>query len=98
MTTKRELTDFNALSATDFATALGDIVEHSPWVAETAAGARPFATLEALHQAMTAALAAAPIEQQLAVITAHPDLAGKAARAGAVTPDSAAEQASAGLD
>jgi 2-oxo-4-hydroxy-4-carboxy-5-ureidoimidazoline decarboxylase len=81
-----------------FIAALGDIFEHSPWVAEAAAGERPFSTLTALYDRLSAALLSAGAEQQLAVIKAHPDLAGKAARAGTLTAESTAEQASAGLD
>ena len=59
---------------------------------------RPFPTLAALYDRLSAALLGARAEQQLAVIKAHPDLAGKAARAGTLTAESTAEQASAGLD
>src|SRR5262245_39447007 len=82
----------------DFLAALGDIFEHSPWVAEAAADARPFASLADLYDRLSAGLQRASEARQLAVIEAHPDLAGKAARAGTLTRDSAAEQASAGLD
>jgi 2-oxo-4-hydroxy-4-carboxy-5-ureidoimidazoline decarboxylase len=78
--------------------ALGDIYEHAPWVAQAVAGQRPFATLAALHDAMMAAVRAAPVDRRLALIKGHPDLAGKAARAGLLTADSKAEQTSAGLD
>jgi len=78
--------------------ALGDVYEHAPWVAQAASRQRPFVTLTALHNAMMAAVRAAPADQQVALIKGHPDLAGKAARAGAMTVDSKAEQASAGLD
>jgi 2-oxo-4-hydroxy-4-carboxy-5-ureidoimidazoline decarboxylase len=81
-----------------FVAAMGDVYEQSPWVAQAASKQRPFATLAALHAAMMAAVRAAPPDQQLALIKGHPDLAGKAARAGALTADSTAEQASAGLD
>jgi 2-oxo-4-hydroxy-4-carboxy-5-ureidoimidazoline decarboxylase len=92
------LDQLNSLSAADFTAALGDIYEHSPWVAEAAAAKRPFATLAALHQAMTDIVRAAPAEAKLALVKAHPDLAGKAARAGVLTAESTNEQASAGLD
>lgn len=92
------LETLNALSEANFTAALGDIYEHSPWVAQAASARRPFATLAALHEAMTAAVQAAPNEQQQALVKAHPDLAGKAARAGALTADSTNEQASVGLD
>jgi 2-oxo-4-hydroxy-4-carboxy-5-ureidoimidazoline decarboxylase len=89
------------LSAADeagFIAALGDIYEHAPWVAQAAFARRPFATLAALHDAMMGAVRAATPDQRLQLINGHPDLAGKAARAGTMTNDSKAEQASAGLD
>ncbi len=92
------LDSLNTISEADFTAALGDIFEHSPWVAEQAAKRRPFATLKGLHDAMMAALHAAPAETQLALVKAHPDLAGKAARSGAMTADSVSEQGSVGLD
>jgi 2-oxo-4-hydroxy-4-carboxy-5-ureidoimidazoline decarboxylase len=88
----------NNIDAGQFVAALGDIFEHSPWVAEYAAGQRPFADARALLDAMTAAAREASAEAQLALIRAHPDLAGKAARAGTLTRGSTQEQASAGLD
>ncbi len=78
--------------------ALGDIFEHTPWIAEGAYAARPFASVDALHRAMVAALAAATPEAKLALIRAHPELAGKEAAAGTLTVDSKDEQSSAGLD
>jgi 2-oxo-4-hydroxy-4-carboxy-5-ureidoimidazoline decarboxylase len=92
------LEHLNAAHATGFVAALGDIYEHAPWVAQAVCGQRPFATLAALHAAMMAAVRAAPPDRRLELIRAHPDLAGKTARAGSLTPDSRAEQASAGLD
>lgn len=92
------LDQLNAASATDFIAALADIYEHSPWVAATVSTKRPFMTLAALHEAMIAAVRNAPAEAKFALVKAHPDLAGKAARAGALTADSTNEQASAGLD
>ena len=88
----------NAASEDDFIAALGDTFEHSPWVAKAASSARPFATLAALHEAMTKAVRAAPADARLKLIRAHPDLAGKAARAGTLTAESTSEQASVGLD
>ena len=96
--TKMALASLNAADEAGFMAALGDVYEHAPWVAQAALKQRPFATLAALHAAMTDAVRAAPPEQQLALIKGHPDLAGKAARAGTMTVDSKAEQASAGLD
>jgi 2-oxo-4-hydroxy-4-carboxy-5-ureidoimidazoline decarboxylase len=88
----------NAMSPRDFVAALGDTIEHAPWVAEAAATRRPFADMAALLRAMTEAVTTASDDRKLALIKGHPDLAGKAARAGALTDDSKAEQASAGLD
>src|SRR3979490_2845969 len=92
------LESLNTTDAAGFVAALGDIYEHAPWVAQAAYGQRPFGTLAARHDAMTSAVRAAPPEQRLALIKGHPDLAGKAARAGTITVESKAEQASAGLD
>ncbi len=76
----------------------GDLFEHSPWVAEDAYDRGPFATRDELLEALTGAMYAAPRERQLALIRAHPDLAGRAAIAGELTEDSTREQSSAGLD
>jgi len=92
------LQSLNAADKAQFVAALGDIYEHAPWVAEAVCGRRPFATLAALHDAMAAAVRAAPADQRLALIKGHPDLAGKAARTNAMTSESKSEQASAGLD
>jgi 2-oxo-4-hydroxy-4-carboxy-5-ureidoimidazoline decarboxylase len=76
----------------------GTLFEHSPWVAEEAYEHGPFADDEALLAEMVAVVRRAPRERQLALIRAHPDLAGRAAIAGELTADSAREQAAAGLD
>ena len=81
-----------------FAAAVGDAFELAPWVAEQAYAKRPFTTVADLHLAMMAAVRAASREIQVAFLGQHPDLAGKAARAGAVTEESKHEQASVGLD
>jgi 2-oxo-4-hydroxy-4-carboxy-5-ureidoimidazoline decarboxylase len=92
------LAELNAMDQRTFAAALGDIFEHSPWVAEFTAVARPFQNLDALYQAMIDTVRRAGDNREFALIAAHPDLAGKAAREGAITSDSKVEQASAGLD
>ena len=96
--TKMVLASLNAADEAGFMAALGDVYEHAPWVAQAAVKQRPLATLVALHAAMMDAVRAAPPEQRLTLIKGHPDLAGKAARAGTMTVESKAEQASAGLD
>ena len=90
--------DLNRMTVFEFAASFGDVAEHSPWVAERAAGARPFAGRDALVDAFAAALRGAERHEQVAVLRAHPDLAGRAAVAGALTEDSRREQAGAGLD
>ena len=77
---------------------LGDVFEGSPWFARRAHRHGPFSSRAALIRAMTRVFEEAPEEEQLAFIRAHPDLAGKAARARDLEPDSTREQASAGLD
>ena len=90
--------DLNRMSAGEFATALGDVAEYSPWVAARAATARPFADRDAVIDAFTGALRNAPGDERLAVLRAHPDLAGRAAVAGELSDESEREQAGAGLD
>jgi 2-oxo-4-hydroxy-4-carboxy-5-ureidoimidazoline decarboxylase len=92
------LETLNGMDRAEFVRALGTVFESSPWVAERAWGSRPFASVEALHAAMTSVVSRVPRAEQLAFLGAHPDLAGKAARAGTMGADSVAEQASAGLD
>ena len=92
------LDELNAAERTKFVAALGGIFEHAPWVADEVFTRRPFATLASLYATMTDAVEGADAKRQLALIKAHPDLAGKAARAGDITADSKAEQTSAGLD
>lgn len=91
------LPHLNALPADEWVRTLGGIFEHSPWVAEAVEDQRPFESTEALHAAMNGAVAASPLERQLALIRAHPDLAGRLAKLGQLTAESTREQASAGL-
>ncbi len=76
----------------------GAVYEDSPWIAAEAWDARPFASLDDLHRALSAVVENAPRDRQEALIRAHPDLVGEAARAGTLTRASAGEQAAAGLD
>ncbi|MGA9322027.1 MAG: 2-oxo-4-hydroxy-4-carboxy-5-ureidoimidazoline decarboxylase [Xanthobacteraceae bacterium] len=92
------LDSLNAADRKAFTAAIADVMELAPWVADEAFAKRPFASLAALYQAMTDAVKNAGDERQRALINGHPDLAGKAARAGKLTADSTAEQAAAGLD
>ena len=88
----------NAFDAPAFAARFGDVAEASPWIAEAAFEARPFADRETMVEAFAAAVRAAPRERQLALLRAHPDLAGRAAVAGEIAEESRREQAGAGLD
>jgi len=92
------LSDLNHMQLAGFVSALGETFELAPWVAEAAFAKRPFAGVTALHEAMFGAVRAASRDSQLAFLRNHPDLAGKAARAGALTDDSKREQARVGLD
>lgn len=95
---QKPLSDLNACSKADFVAALANIFEYSPWIAEKAADARPFAGVTQLFEAMKAAVARAPTELRLALIKAHPDLANKTQHAAGLTAESSAEQNSVGLD
>jgi 2-oxo-4-hydroxy-4-carboxy-5-ureidoimidazoline decarboxylase len=92
------LDGINAFDRTVFTAAFGGVFEHSPWVAERAWDARPFDTVEQLHRAMVQAMQHATAAEQLALIRAHPQLAGRAAIAGTLTDASTREQKGAGLD
>ena len=92
------LSRINSLDESTFTHTLGGIFEHAPWVASAAFVKRPFDSLDALHHTMCGVVADAPEARQLELIRAHPDLAGKAARAGDLTASSSREQAGAGLD
>ncbi|MCE4558147.1 2-oxo-4-hydroxy-4-carboxy-5-ureidoimidazoline decarboxylase [Roseateles cellulosilyticus] len=91
------LAQLNEAPPAEFTRLLDGIYEHSPWIAERAAAARPFATLAALKVALARAVREAPVDEQLALIRAHPELAGKAAVAGELTAESTNEQQAAGL-
>ena len=84
----------SALDRDGFVAAIGWVFEHSPWVAERAWARRPFATIEALHEAMMREVTGATRAEQLALVRAHPDL-GTRAR---MSESSASEQSGAGLD
>jgi len=91
------LADVNAMDETAFVRALGGVFEHSPWIAQRAFAARPFADVASLHAAMVAVVDRASDAEKLALLRAHPELAGKAAVRGDLTDDSTKEQSGAGL-
>lgn len=92
------LDQLNQADRDGFVAALGSLFEHSPWVAEETYGQRPFRDAAHLYRALCTTMQGAPAERRLALIRAHPDLAGRLARRGELTPESAREQAAAGLD
>ena len=91
------LQDLNTCPPAAFVDTLRGIYEHSPWIPERAAGQRPFATIAALKFALQTVVAKASIDEQLGLIRAHPELAGKAAIAGQLTEESTHEQTKSGL-
>ncbi|MEO6280991.1 2-oxo-4-hydroxy-4-carboxy-5-ureidoimidazoline decarboxylase [Roseateles sp.] len=91
------LTRLNAAAPAQFVALLDGVYEHSPWIAERAAAARPYRTLAALKVALARVVREASVDEQLGLIRAHPELAGKAAVAGELTAESTNEQQKAGL-
>jgi OHCU decarboxylase len=87
----------NQLNRPQFVKLFGGIFEHSPWVAEKAWERGPFADAAHLHAKMVQAMHAAPRAKKLALLRAHPELAGKAMVANVLTADSLNEQTRSGL-
>ena len=98
MRRKIPLNEVNELDPEEFVAKFGSLYERSPWVAEGAYEERPFEDVSTMYGAFERVLQDASRERQLTLIKAHPDLAGKAAMAGDLTPESTREQASVGLD
>jgi 2-oxo-4-hydroxy-4-carboxy-5-ureidoimidazoline decarboxylase len=88
---------FDAMDELAFGALLGPVVEHSPWVAQRAWAARPFADRDQLFQAMAGVILGASRVEQLALLRSHPELAGHEARQGTMTADSQSEQGRLGL-
>ena len=98
--TTHSLKAINAMDALGFSAAFGKVYEHSPWIAERAFAQRPaagFPTRGALHAALVATVYSATESEQVGLLNAHPDLAGKEAEAGTMTAESKSEQTIAGL-
>lgn len=98
MPEKLSIEEVNRMDRQEFVSHFGGVFERSPWVAEGAWERPLFEDLDGLHAAFVRTVHEAPGERRVALIRAHPDLAGKAALAGELTEASANEQASAGLD
>ncbi len=91
------LAQINAATADEIVSLLDGTYEHSPWIAQRAAAARPFASLVHLKLALAQVVRSAGREAQLALIRAHPELAGKAMVSKTLTAESTHEQGKAGL-
>ena len=91
------LQELNAATPEAAAQMLDGLYEHTPWIAAQALAARPFGSLATLKHAMVRVLAQAPREAQVALVRAHPELAGKAMVAQTLTAESTNEQSKAGL-
>lgn len=92
------LAELSRLPLDAFVARLEGIFEHSPWIAERAWSAGPFTSIDALHAAMSLVVDTADPTEQLGLICAHPELAGKEAEEGTLTTASTGEQRGAGLD
>lgn len=91
------LAEINAADRAAFTAALGHLFEHSPWVADETWAKRPFRDAAHLHAELCRTMRGASRDRQLALIRAHPDLAGRLAQQNRLTAESTKEQASAGL-
>ncbi|XP_037086575.1 2-oxo-4-hydroxy-4-carboxy-5-ureidoimidazoline decarboxylase-like [Pollicipes pollicipes] len=98
MTTGRiTIADVNLLGYEDFIERFGNVVEHCSQAAGAVWGSRPFRDINDLHECLSTFLDSLPQNGQQAILRVHPDLAGRAARQGTLTANSATEQGSAGL-
>ena len=91
------LEQLNAASPEQALALLDGLYEHSPWIAQAALARRPFASLAALKLALVDVVRHAGRDKQLALLRAHPELAGKAMVAGSLTAESSNEQSKSGL-
>ncbi len=91
------LHQINTLPRAEAAALLTGLYEHSDWIAEQALDSRPFTSAAALKHAMVKVLEKAGREPQLALVRAHPELAGKAMVSKSLTAESTNEQTKAGL-
>lgn len=95
---KLTLEEINKLGKEAFVQVLGGLFEGRPWIVARAWSKRPFASLEAFHQTLCSIMYESSPGQQVALLSAHPDLVGRAALTGTLSPASTSEQAAAGLD
>lgn len=95
---KFTLHEINTLDKDSFLHALGSLFEGPPWIVSEVWSSRPFTSVEYLYTLLCTVMYSASTEKHVALLLSHPDLVGRAALAGTLTPASASEQASAGLD
>ena len=96
----QNLSQINRHTPAEFSRVFGAVYEHSPWIAERAFALKPeggFASRAAVHAALVATVQSASEHEKIALLNAHPDLAGVEAASGTLTCESTREQASAGL-
>ncbi len=91
------LDQFNAAPADQALAWLDGLYEHSPWIVERALTDRPYQSLAQLKLALAGVVRNAGRDKQLALLRAHPELAGKAMVAGSLTAESTNEQTRSGL-
>jgi 2-oxo-4-hydroxy-4-carboxy-5-ureidoimidazoline decarboxylase len=91
------LAALNAVSKSEFMQVLGDVVEHSPWVAEQVFSKRPFLSVDDLNAKLMACIREAPEVRKIELFNRHPELAGREAVAGTMTESSTSEQSRLGL-
>ncbi len=92
-----DLPGLNGVTADEFVARLGEVFEHAPWIAAGAERRRPFASVTALHAAMLNELHARPQAEVLTFLRGHPSLSPRSMRSPGLTPESMAEQTSAGI-
>jgi 2-oxo-4-hydroxy-4-carboxy-5-ureidoimidazoline decarboxylase len=94
---KLSMDEVNELDKNGFVNLFGSLYENSPWIIEESYRKKPFLSMTTLHNSFVETVTQSDQDQQIALIRAHPDLAGKAAIAGDITKESHQEQTSAGL-
>lgn len=87
----------NAAPPDQAAQLLDGLYENSPWIAQAAVKQRPFRSLAHLKHTMARIVEEGGTERQLALLRAHPELAGKAMVGNQLTAESTDEQTRAGL-
>jgi 2-oxo-4-hydroxy-4-carboxy-5-ureidoimidazoline decarboxylase len=92
------LSQLNTIECDEFVHLLADTFEHSSWIPRCAYKFRPFESFSDLHSKMVAVIKSSTEEQQLSLLRAHPELAGKEARDGALTESSTSEQSHVGMN